>query len=102
VAAAGYVGLVTGACPFDLGIGRRVRPLGPQLVDMAAPRRRASWDVGAKAPTSRPQPPADSRDRRPFEEILVGWRSAVDFGEACSSKRYRSHTQAKEATWPST
>jgi hypothetical protein len=36
--AAGYVGLVTGACPIDLGIGRRVRPLGPQLVDMAAPR----------------------------------------------------------------
>jgi hypothetical protein len=38
VAAAGYVGLVTGACPIDLGIGRRVRSLGPQLVDMAAPR----------------------------------------------------------------
>jgi hypothetical protein len=38
VAAAGYVGLVTGACPLDLGIGRRVRPLGPQQVDMAAPR----------------------------------------------------------------
>jgi len=36
--AAGYVGLVTGACPIDLGIGRRVRPLGPQLVEMAAPR----------------------------------------------------------------
>jgi hypothetical protein len=38
VAAAGYVGLVTGACPLDLGIGRRIRALGPQLVDMAAPR----------------------------------------------------------------
>jgi hypothetical protein len=38
VAAAGYVGLVTGACPVDLGLGRRVRPLGPQLVEMAAPR----------------------------------------------------------------
>jgi hypothetical protein len=38
VAAAGYVGLITGACPIDLGIGRRVRPLGLQLVDMAAPR----------------------------------------------------------------
>jgi hypothetical protein len=36
VAAAGYVGLVTGACPLDLGVGRRVRPLGPQLVDIAA------------------------------------------------------------------
>jgi hypothetical protein len=38
VAAAGYVGLVTGACPLDLGIGRRVRALGPQVVEMAAPR----------------------------------------------------------------
>ena len=38
VTAAGYVGLVTGACPVDLGIGRRVRPLGPQLVEVAAPR----------------------------------------------------------------
>src|SRR5918994_6517459 len=38
VTAAGYVGLVTGACPVDLRIGRRVRPLGPQLVEMAAPR----------------------------------------------------------------
>jgi hypothetical protein len=37
-AAAGYVGLVTGACPLDLGIGRRVRPLGPQELEMAAPR----------------------------------------------------------------
>ena len=38
VTAVGYIGLVTGACPIDVGIGRRVRPLGPQLVDMAAPR----------------------------------------------------------------
>jgi hypothetical protein len=37
-AAAGYVGLVTGACPVDLGVGRRARPLGPQLVEIAAPR----------------------------------------------------------------
>jgi hypothetical protein len=38
VTAAGYVGLVTGACPVDLGVGRRTRPLGPQQVEMAAPR----------------------------------------------------------------
>jgi hypothetical protein len=38
VAAAGYVGLVTGACPVDLGVGRRVRPLGPQTLEVAAPR----------------------------------------------------------------
>src|ERR671936_148613 len=47
VAAAGYVGLITGACPLDLGIGRRVRPLGPQVVDMAAPRE-VVFDVVAE------------------------------------------------------
>jgi hypothetical protein len=47
VTAAGYVGLVTGACPLDLGIGRRVRPLGPQLVEMAAPRE-AVFDLIAE------------------------------------------------------
>ncbi|MDO0939034.1 SRPBCC family protein [Streptomyces sp. DG2A-72] len=36
--AAGYLGLVTGALPLDLGVGRRTRPLGPQTVDIAAPR----------------------------------------------------------------
>ena len=35
---AGYVGLVTGACPLDLGVGRRARPLGPQHLEVAAPR----------------------------------------------------------------
>lgn len=35
---AGYVGLVTGAVTLDLGIGRRVRPLGPLTVEVDAPR----------------------------------------------------------------
>jgi hypothetical protein len=34
----GYVGLVTGRLTLDLGIGRRVRPLGPQTIDIDAPR----------------------------------------------------------------
>jgi hypothetical protein len=33
-----YLGLVTAAVPIDLGLGRRVRPLGPQTVVVAAPR----------------------------------------------------------------
>jgi hypothetical protein len=33
-----YLGLVTGAVAVDLRIGRRVRPLGPQVFDIAAPR----------------------------------------------------------------
>jgi hypothetical protein len=36
--ALGYAGLVTGALPVDLGVGRRLRPLGPQEFDIAAPR----------------------------------------------------------------
>ncbi|MFV0132032.1 SRPBCC family protein [Streptomyces sp. HMX87] len=37
-AAAGYLGLLTGAVPLDLGVGRRTRPLGPRSVGIAAPR----------------------------------------------------------------
>lgn len=37
-AAAGYLGLVTGALPLDVGVGRRTRTLGPQTVDIQAPR----------------------------------------------------------------
>jgi hypothetical protein len=59
VTAIGYVGLVTGACPLDLGVGRRVRPLGPQLVDMAAPRE-VVFDVIAEPYLGRvPQALAD-------------------------------------------
>jgi hypothetical protein len=36
--AAGYLGLVTGAAPVSLGIGRTRRPLGPLTVEVAAPR----------------------------------------------------------------
>ncbi|MGH3465130.1 MAG: hypothetical protein ACRDP9_26990 [Kribbellaceae bacterium] len=35
---AAYLGLVTGAVPLDLGIGRRTRPLGPIEVGISAPR----------------------------------------------------------------
>jgi hypothetical protein len=37
-AAAAYLGLVTGAVPLDLNVGRRVRPLGPRTVRIQAPR----------------------------------------------------------------
>ena len=38
VGVAGYLGLVSGAVPLDLGVGRRSRQLGPQTLDVAAPR----------------------------------------------------------------
>lgn len=37
VGAGVYLGLVTGAAPLDLGVGRRLRPLGPMTIDIAAP-----------------------------------------------------------------
>lgn len=46
-AAAGYLGLVTGALPLDVGVGRRTRPLGPRTVDIAAPRE-AVFDILAQ------------------------------------------------------
>ncbi|MFR0358543.1 SRPBCC family protein [Streptomyces sediminimaris] len=45
--AAGYLGLVTGALPVDLGVGRRTRPLGPRSVDIAASRE-VVFDVVAR------------------------------------------------------
>ena len=39
IAASGYAGLVTGALSVDLGLGRRLRSLGPQVIDIAAPRK---------------------------------------------------------------
>jgi hypothetical protein len=38
LAGGGYLGLITGAVPVDIGVGRRIRPLGPQAVEMGAPR----------------------------------------------------------------
>jgi hypothetical protein len=46
-AAAIYVGLVTGALHLDLGLGRTRRPLGPQVVHIAAPRE-VVFDVVAQ------------------------------------------------------
>ncbi|MFE9649133.1 hypothetical protein ACFYO0_34465 [Streptomyces sp. NPDC006365] len=75
-AAAGYLGLVTGALPLDVGAGRRRRPLGPQTVDIAAPRElvfdviaqpylgRATRAMSGSAPSPPPRT-AISELRRP-------------------------------------
>ncbi|MEU9246984.1 SRPBCC family protein [Streptomyces sp. NPDC048385] len=44
---AGYLGLVSGAVPVDVNVGRRTRPLGPQTVDIAASRE-VVFDVVAR------------------------------------------------------
>jgi hypothetical protein len=33
-----YLGLVTGALPVDIGVGRTTRPLGPLAIEVGAPR----------------------------------------------------------------
>jgi hypothetical protein len=62
-AAAGYLGLVTGALPVDVGVGRRRRPLGSQTVDVAAPRELV-FDVIA-------QPYLGRATRAMREKVLV-------------------------------
>lgn len=47
VATGTYLGLVTAAAPLDLGIGRRVRALGPLAVDIRADRE-AVFDLLAQ------------------------------------------------------
>src|SRR2546422_371790 len=57
---AGYFGLVTGAVPIDLGIGRRIRPLRPLEVRISASRETvfnaiaATWWPPPGKPPSRP------------------------------------------------
>lgn len=51
--AGAYLGLVTGAVPIDLGVGRRLRPLGPISIDVAAPRQ-VLFDVIAAPYGERP------------------------------------------------
>ncbi|MFF4803872.1 hypothetical protein ACFY1U_36765 [Streptomyces sp. NPDC001351] len=60
---AAYFGLVNGALPLDLGVGRRTRPLGPQTVDIAASRETV-FDVIA-------QPYLGRTARAPAEKLTV-------------------------------
>jgi len=57
--AAAYVAMVTGRLALDLGVGRRTRPLGPLVMDIAAPRE----DVYAAAAA-----PYDERRPRAMAE----------------------------------
>lgn len=50
-----YLGLVTGRLTLDLGIGRRTRPLGPLVVDIAAPRERVFAAAAAPYAERRPR-----------------------------------------------
>lgn len=79
VLAGGYVGLATGAVSVDLNIGRRVRPLGPQVVAIAAARERV-FDVIAAAYLGR-QPRAVAEKVRVLERgtdmVLAAHRTPI-------------------------
>lgn len=74
-----YVGLVTGAVPIDIGIGRRMRQLGPLVVDISASRELV-FDIVA-APYLRRQPRAVADKVRVLERgsdmVLAAHRTPV-------------------------
>lgn len=82
VAAAGYVGLVTGRVSIDLGVGRRTRPLGPLVVDIAAPRETVY--AAATAPYAERRPRAMAEKVQILERgdgmVLAAHRTPVGGG----------------------
>lgn len=82
VSAAGYAGMVTGAVHVDLGVGRRVRPLGPQVRDIAAPRDVVFSIIAA--PYTERQPRAVAEKIRILERgtdmVLAAHRTPVHGG----------------------
>ncbi len=62
-----YLGLVTGAVPIDLGVGRRLRELGPLSIDIDAPAEEV-FDVLA-------EPYADRASRAMQNKVRVLERS---------------------------
>lgn len=58
-----YLGLVTGAVPIDLGLGRRLHPLGPLSLDIDAPAEKV-FEVLA-------EPYADRTTRAMREKVRV-------------------------------
>jgi uncharacterized protein YndB with AHSA1/START domain len=79
---AAYIGMVTGRLTFDLGLGRRTRPLGPLHIDIAAPRETVF--AAAAAPYADRQPRA-MREKvevleRASQMVLASHRTPVGSG----------------------
>jgi hypothetical protein len=78
-AAVGYLGVVSGAISVDLGVGRRTRPLGPQVIEVAAPRD-VVFDVIAQPYLGRqPRALADKIEvlERGYDLVLAAHRTPV-------------------------
>jgi hypothetical protein len=76
-----YVLVVRGALTLDLGIGRRVRPLGPQEIRVAAPRE-VLFDVIAGPYRRTPRAMADKLEvlERSEDMVLAAHHTPVAFG----------------------
>lgn len=87
VLAGGYLGLVTGALPVDLGIGRRVHPLGPLTVVIAAPRERVFEVIAAPYLGRQPRAVADKIRvlERGADMVLAAHRTPVHGGRVVAT-----------------
>lgn len=77
-----YVGLVTGRISFDLGVGRRTRPLGPLTVEIAAPRDVVYAVAAAPYAERRPRAMSEKVDilERGAGMVLAAHRTPVGGG----------------------
>src|SRR5947208_16952130 len=78
LAAGAYALLIRGALTLDLGVGRRVRPLGPIVLTIAAPREMV-FDVVAG--------PYLGRTPRAMRAELRVWERASDMPPAAHFRR---------------
>jgi hypothetical protein len=79
LATGGYLGLVTGAVPIDVGVGRRIRPLRPQIVEMAASRELV-FDLIAQPYLGRPTRSMAEKVRvleRGLDMVLAAHRTPI-------------------------
>jgi Polyketide cyclase / dehydrase and lipid transport. len=86
-AAAGYLGLVTGAVPIDLGVGRRFQPLGPDTRAISAPRE-IVFDVIAQ--------PYLGRATRTMREKVHVLQAGSDMVLAAHRTPVRGHSQVRD------
>ena len=81
-----YALLVRGALTIDLGVGRRIRPLGPQRVTIAAPRE-VVFDVIAGPYRRTPRAMRDKLDvlERGEDLVLAAHHTALSFGQRATT-----------------
>ncbi len=79
VATGGYLALVTGRLTVDLAVGRRTRPLGPIVVDIAAPCEQVYAAATAPYAVRRPRAMAEKVDilERTDHMVLAAHRTPV-------------------------